>query len=200
MPQIGWTAVMPADIVLTGSNTDSGQFVKIATTSNISHAMLALGPGQFVQATGIGVHVATFRQAMTDTQTAAVYRTKLTPAQRTAIIKNALSHVGKAYDYVEMLGGAEASKVPIEAFVSPGTAEHTLARAAAFYLRYRSCTAGDRNKIFCSELVVAAYQAAGILGSANASSYSPAALSGLPGFWCVGTLDPSPAAQMPPPP
>lgn len=198
---------MPGDIVLTSSNSASGMFVKVGTCSNISHAMLALMPGQFIQATGGGgVHIATFRQAMLGTDSAEVYRTKLTPAQLNAIIKNALSHLGKDYDFVEVVGGAEYARTLPATTTLPnmvpviGPIVSCVAQAAVATNRLYNLKCGNRAKIFCSELVVAAYQAAGLLGGRNASSYSPRSLSALPGFRKVGTLDPSPAAHMPPPP
>ena len=181
MAKIGVGSLQPGDVVLTSGRAFVSLAIKFGTASSVSHAMLYIGNSDIIHAIDKGVVQQTVATAMKDVSAAKVYRHKTaTNRQKGLAVGYARAQIGKKYDYVEVMGAAKPHMVAL--------ASRTLATVAAG-MKTHNIFWGNRNEFFCSELVVAAYQSAGLrMGGWNPSTYSPGDLADLSNLVHIGNL------------
>ena len=166
MATIGVWQLEPGDVILTAGKGSTSLAIRFGSTSTVSHAMLYIGNGDVIHAIGEGVVKHPITLALGGTTRAKVYRHKrATDKQKKSIVSYARAQIDRKYDRGEVMGAANPAAM---ALVSP------LAGLALAALKTHNIFQGNRNEFFCSELVVAAYQSAGLpLGGWNPSTYSP---------------------------
>lgn len=145
--------LLPGDIVLTTTTAAISRAIRIATRSDISHAMVCVDYCSVIDATGEGGHARnTQRLFLEDACAVHVLRLRsgISPAQLSAVITYMRGHVGTQYATAEAL------------LVGLGGAPQWSA------------------KQFCSRLVAQAYESAGIRLVADPNFCSPADLKDSP--------------------
>lgn len=176
MSSLDFSKLRQADIILTQGNSASSTVIRVSTISKYSHAVLYVGNNNIIHAlTDKGVNKDTLNNMLSETALADVYRLEtLNQKQRDAIVAYAYTQIGREYDYSEAAGSADHSSIlalPL-GLISPKLLVAGL--VTSLELRRRSNKEGNRDQLFCSELVVAAYQSAGVnIYSGNPSAYAP---------------------------
>ena len=156
---IGESALETGDIIVSTTNENVSRIIRHVTGSQVSHAALYVGDGMVIESAGDGVVLTTLSQALADDSVAVALRYPgLTEQQRLMIRDFAGQHLDSPYDYV-------------------GVARHLLYRLAGAVCdqfegsRRAACEAGryqisfgndDSDRWYCSELVFAAYEHAGV--------------------------------------
>lgn len=156
---IGESALEIGDIIVSTTNENVSRIIRQVTGSQVSHAALYVGDGMVIESAGDGVVLTTLRQALADDSVAVALRYPgLTEAQQLMIRDFAGQHLDSRYDYV-------------------GVARHLLYRLAGSVCErfegsmLAACEAGryqisfgndDSDRWYCSELVFAAYEHAGV--------------------------------------
>ncbi|MCA8931614.1 MAG: hypothetical protein KDA49_04060 [Rhodospirillaceae bacterium] len=163
------------DIILTAGNGIGSKVIRLGTASDVSHAMLFAGSGSVIHAVSEGVREQSLESVLTTVTLAKVYR--LTGAKEESLkaaVAYARAQIGKKYDAFEAIGAADPERLAITPLL---LMSHPIVRAlpiAVFIFKMHNVFAGDREKFFCSELVVAAYQDAGLtVFDGNPSEFSP---------------------------
>jgi uncharacterized protein YycO len=149
---ISAASLQPADIVVATTDAVSSAFIRYATFSAVSHAFLYAGNDQVIEAIAEGVVERILTKAIEEDIRAVVYRhPQMTPMSAETIIRFARRQVGKHYDYA---GAAQAG-----IHNNPGVCVVAFGIwcPAVRLLRWDA-----RDKFFCSELVLAAYEEAGL--------------------------------------
>jgi hypothetical protein len=143
---IGPQALMVGDILVSTTSATSSLAVRLATRAPVSHASLYVGnPDHLVEALEGGVVEQTLTAALSDDTLAVVFRVPgLTPSKAQLVANNAVSQVGKGYDYWEAFLAAVTQSWP------------SLGRT----LRRVDMNNPD-TRFFCSELVTESFARAG---------------------------------------
>ena len=150
---IGESSLQPADIIVATTSATSSAFIRYATFSAVSHALLYAGSGQVVEAISEGVVERSLKDCIADDIRAVAYRhPQMTPAAGEKIIRFAEKQVGKEYDYAGAAGAGIENNLGV-CLVVFGIIGCPAARAVQW---------SNRDKFFCSELVLAAYAEAGL--------------------------------------
>lgn len=158
-------ALQSADIIVATTDAPASRFIRYATFSAVSHALLYAGNGRVIEAVGEGVRDTSLAEAIKEDILAVAYRHKqMTPTAAETILRFARSQVGKSYDY----SGAAAA----------GLHNNTGLCVALLGVIGCSVARGIRweqpDRFFCSELVLAAYKAAGLyVVDGNPSNAAP---------------------------
>jgi uncharacterized protein YycO len=146
-------ALQPADIIVATTDAAASRFIRYATFSAVSHALLYAGNGRVIEAVGEGVRDTGLGAAIKEDILAVAYRHKqMTPTAAGTAIQFARKQVGKKYDYP----GAAAAGL------------HNNTGLCVVLLGVLGCPAARNvdweqpDRFFCSELVLAAYKAAGL--------------------------------------
>ncbi|MBT8440052.1 MAG: N-acetylmuramoyl-L-alanine amidase, partial [Gammaproteobacteria bacterium] len=156
---IGESALEIGDIIVSTTNENVSRVIRHVTGSQVSHAALYVGDGMVVESAGDGVVLTTLRQALADDSVAVALRYPgLTVSQQFMIRDFAGQHLDSGYDYVGIarhllyrLTGAACDRF------------EGASRAACEAGRYQiSFGNDDSDRWYCSELVFAAYQHAGV--------------------------------------
>jgi|GEM_PF-2119200 len=175
------------DIILTRSNEMGSTFIRFGTASRYSHAMVYVGDQGIVHAepadkpSTAGVKLEAIDFALADVDVAAVYRHSQANEQNTELVRDYLiAQLGKPYDTLELAGPVNVlNMVPTTSILG----------LAATRARVAVLAQGNRDAFFCSELVYAAYQHAGIpIASGNPSAYSPGDLQKSDKLFLLGML------------
>jgi uncharacterized protein YycO len=159
------------------------------THSEVSHSILYADHGSVVEAIGEGVVSRSLADSIVESDLAVVYRYPgLSSKQVKEIVAFARSKVGEGYNYVGAvkMGYTQGVKHTCARFPRyPGVPAMSL--YAAVHCLDGIGQSGD--VFFCSQLIVAAYQKAGInLGVLSAETTSPGDLSKLSSVNYVGHL------------
>ncbi len=108
------TVLNPGDIVLTTTKSAVSKAIRIATYSDISHAMVYVEDRSVIDATGEGVHARNTQRLFFDEESAVhVLRLRdgISDKQLIALISHLRGHVGTQYSAREamltVLGGAD---------------------------------------------------------------------------------------------
>jgi len=145
------SALSPGDIIVSTARHPVSFAIRAGTLSSISHAMVYVGDGNVVEAVGSGVREVPVATAVSDAILAVAYRDpRVDAAKAAAIVAYARAQVGKPYDYAGVARVGYRIAYPFRGRMLDKIRELTgLADDSA-------------NSFFCSELVFAAYENAGI--------------------------------------
>ena len=147
------SALSPGDIIVSTARHPVSYVIRIGTVSSISHAMVYVGDGKVVEAVGDGVREVALTTALSGAILAVAYRdprVDATKAQAIVDFARAQARAGKPYDYVGVGTTGYRILYPIDGRVLDKILELT------------GVTGNDAASFYCSELVFAAYAAAGI--------------------------------------
>ncbi|HEU4352538.1 MAG TPA: YiiX/YebB-like N1pC/P60 family cysteine hydrolase [Burkholderiales bacterium] len=164
----------PGDIILTSAPTLRSVGIRLFTLSSVSHAVLYVGDGRIVEALGSGVHERPLDELLLEENVALVLRYPgLTRDQQLEIMDYALQKTGAGFSFV----GAtlhvpfSVTRRVCELPLVPEAIRDACLRALGV-LNYIAAT---ESQLFCSQLVMQAYQHAGVqVTNADARLISPA--------------------------
>lgn len=160
---IGLDALSPGDIIVSTARHPVSYAIRAGTLSAISHAMLYAGDGNIIEAVGDGVREVPLGTAIGDAILAVSYRDpRVDSAKAAAIVAFARSQLGRPYNF----GGAARAGYRII---------HPLASRVLDTIRdIAGVDDTSARTFYCSELVFAAFEAAGIpLVAAPAGDSTP---------------------------
>jgi uncharacterized protein YycO len=171
---LGQDALEPGDIILTSAPTLRSVGIRLFTLSPVSHAALYVGEGRIVEALGSGVHERPLDGLLREENVAIVLRyPDLSRDHQLEILDYAQQKTGAGFSYFGAtlhLPFSFARRV-CELPLVPGAVRDACLRAFGV-LNYVAAT---DNQLFCSQLVMQAYQRAGApITDADARLISPA--------------------------
>jgi len=157
---IGSDALDVGDIIVSTTSEFISGAIRHATGAPVSHTMLYIGDGdQVVEAIGEGVVFRPLADALASATVAAAFRhPDLTAEQRLRMRDFVGSHIDKPYN---RWGIFNQAKFIINGAVCNLLSGEAYERCRGFYGRVYLGTASDET-FFCSELIIAAYEAAGV--------------------------------------
>lgn len=160
---IGTDTLQNADIIVSTTAAFISKAIRNVTGSSVSHAMLYIGDGLIVDATGHGVGVRPLAEAIFDASLAVAYRhPQMTPGKAMVIRDFAGQRLGNKYSVRGIVGQLGAT-VDNAVFCDANDV-HRLTRKGNCQVTVKSVNmaiASDQ-QVFCSQLVVEAYQKAGL--------------------------------------
>ena len=159
-------ALETGDILVSTTGAFSSAVIRVGTLSHVSHARLYIGRSEVAEAVGEGVRVARLEQAMDHDTLCVAYRyPHLTAEQAQAISYFVRAQVGKKYNYNSVVGqGAQTAwdvTHPVKAYI-----RRSLQRGREVQ------ESTQQDQFFCSQLVFAAFQYAGVRLTTTAPSAS----------------------------
>jgi hypothetical protein len=170
---IGPDALETGDIILSTTDAASSGAIRFASGAQVSHAMVYADPGRqtVIEAIGAGVVERPLADAIAPATVAVAFRYPgLTDLQRQQIVETALSHVGQQYDRI---GIVRQAAFQVHSRVCDLLDDDNAKQACRNFVGRVDLGTGSRNdEFFCSELVVAAYQAAGVPITATPPSWT----------------------------
>jgi len=148
---IGVDALSPGDIIVSTARHAVSYAIRAGTISAISHAMLYVGDGRVVEAVGEGVREVALDAAIGEAILAVAYRDPRVDAAKAALlVAFARAQVGLAYNYGGVARAGYRILNPIAGRVLDAIRDSLGVDDAS------------ARSFFCSELVFAAFDAAGI--------------------------------------
>jgi uncharacterized protein YycO len=167
-------ALQPGDIILTSAPTLRSVGIRLMTLSSVSHAALYVGDGRVVEAVGSGVHERPLDELLREENVALVLRyPKLSRDDQLKILDYARQKTGARFSYF----GAtlhlpfSVTRRVCELPLLPGAVRDRCLRSVGV-LSYAAAT---ESQLFCSQLVMQAYQSAGApVTDADARLITPA--------------------------
>lgn len=169
-------ALKMGDIILSTTSSKISDIIQLSTNSPISHAMLYVGDGLVVEAILEGVVNRTLEEALFESSVAVVARFPgLTEQQQSVIRDFAGEQVGKRYDFYAAIQSPDFVKDHniCNLLSSEKAKKECLKWKGKIDLGMRLFGIGEDNSFFCSELVLRAYQEAGIKLTTTEPEYSP---------------------------
>ena len=166
--------IQPGDILLTADPTFVSVSIRAMTFAPVSHAAVYIGDGQLVDAMRPGVRVRELHELLEEAAVVLVLRyPELTPEQAAAISEYATNRSGARFSFFGITLNLPFSLVrrlcelPL---VSPVIRDGCIRGVGV--LNY---LAASENRVFCSQLVLLAYQHAGVsITAADPRLISPA--------------------------
>jgi papain like cysteine protease AvrRpt2/permuted papain-like amidase YaeF/Yiix C92 family enzyme len=157
---IGPDALEIGDIILSTTSATVSGLIRFATSSDVSHAMLYVGQGgQVIDATGAGVRLRPLTEALADATVAVAFRYPgLTDDQKGIIADKAAELIGRSYNYVGIVRQAQFRVHSTLCNVLPDAQ----AGACRTFFGGVDLGRGSSTEFFCSQLIVEAYQQAGV--------------------------------------
>jgi cell wall-associated NlpC family hydrolase len=164
------------DIILSSDNGLNSVAVRLWTLSSVSHASIYMGDNQIIEAVGEGVRLRSIPALLNEEATiVAVRHPNLSVANSAALQAFAKEQVGKKYNYTGILLQAPFSlerRVCELPLVPELVRDYCVRGVAAIQLGL-----SNNDNFFCSQLVLEAYQKAGIpLTNADPRLFNPADL------------------------
>lgn len=153
--------LQPGDIILTSASTLRSAGIRLMTWSSVSHAALYIGDGRIVEALGSGVHVRPLEELLLEESIAVVLRYPgLRPEQQVQIIDYAVDKAGARFSFVGVTFQVPFSvtRRVCELPLLPEAVRDACVRSVGV-LNY---LAASETQLFCSQLVMQAYQRAGV--------------------------------------
>jgi V8-like Glu-specific endopeptidase/cell wall-associated NlpC family hydrolase len=148
---IGLDALQPADVIVSTTGQAVSYVIRAGTFSAVSHAMVYAGDGMVIEAVGGGVREIQLSQAIGDAILAVAYRdTRVNSTSARAIVEYARSRVGNPYNYAGAAFTGYRMLNPLPARIIDGI-------AGRFGLE-----PGQAGAVYCSELILEAFERAGI--------------------------------------
>jgi uncharacterized protein YycO len=168
---IGVDALEAGDIILSTTSETISRVIRGATGSEVSHAAIYVGNGEMVEALGDGVGIKPVGTGIMDDSVAVAFRVPgLSPQQAQQVCDFARASVGRKYDYWGIVDQARYKLAPAFCTALAGPAR---AQCESWVGSVDLGTARN-DSFYCSELVVAAFQAAGVqLTSGSVQRQSP---------------------------
>jgi N-acetyl-anhydromuramyl-L-alanine amidase AmpD len=158
---IGVDALAAGDIIVSTARHAVSYAIRGGTVSAVSHAMLYVGDGNVVEAVGSGVREIAVEDAVSDAILAVAYRDpRVTPTIAVAIVAYARSRVGDPYNYAGVAFTGYRILNPLPARVIEAIASRL------------DLKVGQAGATYCSELVLQAYERAGVPLTATAPGSS----------------------------
>jgi uncharacterized protein YycO len=156
---IGPDALQVGDIILSTTDAASSGLIRFGTGAVVSHALLYVDQGQqVVEAIGSGVTMRPLAEAIANATVAVAFRVpSLDDAHRQMIADAAAPHIGEPYDKI---GIVRQALFQIDRHVCDILSGDAAANCRNFLGRVDLGTPRP-GTFFCSELIVAAYAAAG---------------------------------------
>ena len=160
---IGVDAMQAGDIIVSTTRAWVSRAIRLGTLSPVSHVMLYLGGGRVIEAVGSGVREVTVEAALHDAILAVAYRVpNLSATQRERVLSEARQFKDQPYNYPGIVQRGVAIVAPVTGAVVDAIA------------RVLSVPRPQAHAVYCSQLVLEAYQRAGItLLAAPASQSTP---------------------------
>jgi uncharacterized protein YycO len=166
VPQVDMEALaldrlQPGDIILTSASTLRSGGIRLMTWSSVSHAALYIGEGRIVEALGSGVQVRRLEELLLEESIAVVLRYPgLSPDEQMQIADYALEKAGARFNFVGVTFQVPFSVVrrACELPLLPGAVRDACVRSVGVL----SYLAASETQLFCSQLVMQAYQHAGV--------------------------------------
>lgn len=150
-------ALGAADIIVSTTNAAISKAIRAATGSQVSHAMIYAGNGVVIEAVAEGVVERPLTQALNGAVLAVAYRLeRLNPGQANMVVNFARAQNRRKYDVGGIVGqaGYQLDRWFLCDVQNVRDCEETAAR--------NNLWLQSAAKFFCSELVAAAYQQAGV--------------------------------------
>jgi V8-like Glu-specific endopeptidase/cell wall-associated NlpC family hydrolase len=160
---IGTSALQAGDIIVSTTRHWTSRIIRLGTISPVSHVMLYVGDGKVIEAIGSGVREVTLAQAIDDAILAVAYRHPQLDASRAAtVVAHARTHVNNPYNYAGVAYQGYRILNPLPAAVIDVIG------------RRLGVEPGQAGAVYCSELVLEAFQRAGVpLTSGTPSQSTP---------------------------
>jgi hypothetical protein len=179
---VGEDALNVADIVVSATNAVVSRLIRAGTVSPVSHAALYVGGGQVVEAIGQGVVLRSLGLSLLDDRLAVAYRVRQLTADQGFRVRDFVGmQLGKPYS-VPNAGGAGLSY----------GVRNSLVFRAVVCLKAQVCSDSDipdsakHDSFFCSQLVIEAFNQAGVpLVNLPSSHVAPA---DIPDLWASKAL------------
>jgi len=155
-PTLDLSTIQPADIILTASKTAGSAAIRYGSCGAFSHAILALKNGMCIQAMPeTGVARVLTSVALKDASYAVQYRHKLmNPERATWVCHFGKEQQGKPYDYAGALRSGVSSGCDMTKYIPGGFIIELLHEITQ--------KRQHNDKFFCSELIVSAFEKAGL--------------------------------------
>lgn len=170
LPVMQPSALEPGDIIVSTTNNEVSQAIRIGTWSRYSHSSLYIGNGNIVDATGPGVRVRPLADQLSSATAVGVLRyPDLSNSAATAVVRVATAQRGKAYNYLGLAAVGLHKTAAIADLSNPsfGAIVSVLSRAE----RVVPDSIINNGTFFCSQLITFAYRRAGIsLTQANGAA------------------------------
>ena len=160
---IGAGALQNADIIVSTTDAFISKAIRNVTDSSVSHAMLYVGDGLIVDATGHGVDVRPLAEAIFDASLAVAYRhPQMTPGKAMVVRDFAGRRIGSKYS-VRGIVGQLGAKIDNAVFCDANDVHRLTGQGncQVAVKRLNMSVASDQ-QLFCSQLVIEAYQKAGL--------------------------------------
>ena len=153
-------ALAIGDLIVSTTREVPSWLIRVGARSPVSHASLYVGDGMVVEAIGEGVVLRPIETAVADASLAVALRQPtLTPEQALRVRDYAGQQIGKPYNWVGVIrqAGFQLDRL---AFCS-GKSGDEYTRCVQWVGKVNLGVA-DNDRFFCSELVLKAYEAAGV--------------------------------------
>lgn len=168
--------LQPGDIILSSASSLTSIGIRALTLAPVSHAALYLGDGQIVEAVGSGVGLRSTGDFLAEESTIVAFRhPDMTPDRARVLHDFALAQVGKPYNHAGIVLQAPFTlqRQVCELPLVPGMVRDFCIRGLASI----QLGAARNDRFFCSQFVLASFQAAGLpLTTADPLLVSPADL------------------------
>ncbi len=153
------SALRNGDIIVTTRNGPISRAIRLATSAQVSHAILYVGDGQVVEAIGDGVTLRSLADALAGTTVAVAFRdAQLTPEQALKVRDYAGLQLGKPFNALGLVrqGGFQLDRA---VFCSGKTGSDY--DQCVNWVGNVNLGKGSDDSFFCSQLVVASFESAG---------------------------------------
>lgn len=151
----------PGDIILTSAPTLRSVGIRLFTLSSVSHAALYIGDGRIVEALGSGVRERPLEELLREENVALVLRYPgLTRDEQLEMLDYARQKTGARFNYfgATLHVPFSLTRRICELPLLPGTIRDACLRSMGVF----SYAAATESQLFCSQLVMQAYQRAGV--------------------------------------
>lgn len=165
-PQTGVVLVQPmdlqsGDILFSADSSLNSRVLRLFGNTSVSHAFLYLGDGEIAEAVGGGVHIMSLAESVDESPLLVVYRhPQLNELQAEKIREFARAEAGGKYNYMGIIKQTPytVTRKVCELPVIPRAFRHLCLNTMAVV----QVTPFSSDRYFCSQLVVAAYNYAGL--------------------------------------
>jgi V8-like Glu-specific endopeptidase/N-acetyl-anhydromuramyl-L-alanine amidase AmpD/uncharacterized protein YycO len=166
---IGESALMAGDIIVSTTSAVVSAAIRAVSGSPVSHAGLYTGSGTVIEAIGDGVVERPIADSLAGSSVAVAFRVPgLGAAQAQQAVEYALSQVGRGFNYFGIVRQAAYRYHSSYCRLLPDSMQDACRTAVARV----DLGTSDGNRFFCSQLVVASFQAAGVPITATDPSWS----------------------------
>jgi hypothetical protein len=157
---IGPDSLEAGDIILSTTSDFVSKAIRLGSRSDVSHAMVYVGQGgQVVEAIGSGVVMRSLEEALASATVAVAFRAPdLDEAGRLVVADKVAAYIGKSYDFYGVFNQARFQVHGTVCDLLPETAKE-LCRTG---WRIVDLGSDHNDRFFCSEMILAAYDAAGV--------------------------------------